>query len=274
MVTRRDYTAEAVDGALSVLVELTHLLGEYRENIVLIGGWVPDFLFPGVDPPHVGSMDIDLALDHTKITEAGYETIANLLTERGYRPGDQPYKFYRTIESGGTKVEVEVDLLAGEYEGTGRGRRHQRVQDIKARKARGCDLAFDMFEEISVTGTLPGGGKDTVTLRVASVVSFLVMKGMALEDRIKEKDAWDIYHCLRSYPGGLVALIAEIKPHISNNLVREGFEKIGTKFASIEHIGPQWVANFDEIDDSEERDLRVRDAFERVDYLLRGLGLR
>ena len=169
---------------------------------------------------------------------------------------------------------MEVDILAGEYEGTGRSRRHQRVQSIRARKARGCDLAFVMYEEVSVTGTLPGGGKDTVTLRVASVVSFLVMKGMALEDRIKEKDAWDIYHCLRSYPGGLDSLVAKIKPHIGNKMVKEGFEKIGTKFASIEHVGPQWIADFDEIDDPEEREIRVRDAFERVDYLLRKLDLR
>jgi len=42
MVTRRDYTDEAVKAAKSVLIELTHLLGEYRDNIVLIGGWVPE----------------------------------------------------------------------------------------------------------------------------------------------------------------------------------------------------------------------------------------
>jgi len=46
MVTRRDYTAEAVEAAKSVLIELTHLLGEYRDNIVLIGGWVPELLIP------------------------------------------------------------------------------------------------------------------------------------------------------------------------------------------------------------------------------------
>lgn len=40
MVTRRDYTADAVEAAKSVLIELTHLLGECRDNIVLVGGWV------------------------------------------------------------------------------------------------------------------------------------------------------------------------------------------------------------------------------------------
>jgi len=33
MVTQRDYTAEAVEAARSVLIELVHLLGEYRAQI-------------------------------------------------------------------------------------------------------------------------------------------------------------------------------------------------------------------------------------------------
>jgi hypothetical protein len=45
VVTRRDYTSEAVAAAKSVLIELVHLLGQYRDEIVLVGGWVP--LNPG-----------------------------------------------------------------------------------------------------------------------------------------------------------------------------------------------------------------------------------
>jgi hypothetical protein len=44
MVTRKDYIAEAVEAAYSVLIELMHALGEYREQIVLVGGWVPGIL--------------------------------------------------------------------------------------------------------------------------------------------------------------------------------------------------------------------------------------
>jgi len=274
MVTRRDYSEEAVEAARSVMIELIHLLGEYRDEIVLIGGWVPDLLFPEADPPHTGSMDIDLALDHRQIDDSGYKTICQLLESRGYVQGEQPYKYFRSVQTGGEKVEVEVDLLAGEYEGTGKSRRHQRVQDIKARKARGSDLAFDMYLEIEISGTLPGGGKDKVSVRIASIVPFLVMKGMALHDRIKEKDAWDVYHCLRSFPGGRDALVEEFQPHMTNKLVREGLEKISSKFGSLEDVGPKWAADFDEIDDLDERDIRIRDAFERVDYLLRSLDVR
>ena len=44
MVTRRDYTAERIEAARSVLIELVHLLGEYKDDIVLIEGWVPEGL--------------------------------------------------------------------------------------------------------------------------------------------------------------------------------------------------------------------------------------
>ncbi|MDO8737426.1 MAG: hypothetical protein Q7J17_00440 [Candidatus Deferrimicrobium sp.] len=145
------------------------------------------------------------------------------------------------------------------------------MQGIQARKVRGCDLAFDSPREISVEGELPGGGKDTVNVRVAAIVPFLVMKGMALTDRLKEKDAWDIDYCLRNYRGGMDALVAEFRPHMVHGLVREGLKKIADAFASVDRIGPVSVANFEEITDPDDRALRRRDACERVISLLERL---
>jgi nucleotidyltransferase AbiEii toxin of type IV toxin-antitoxin system len=169
---------------------------------------------------------------------------------------------------------VEVDLLAGEYEGTGRSHRTQRVQDVRPRKARGCDLAFEMCTEVFVEGSLPGGARDSAHVRVASVVPFFVMKAMALHDRLKPKDAWDLYFCLQHYPGGLDALVEEFRPHIEHGLVREGLQKIAKKFASAEHAGPGFVADFEDLTDPEDRELRQRDAYERMDILLTRLGIR
>lgn len=272
MVTRRDYTSDAVAAAKSVLIELVHLLGQYRDEIVLVGGWVPELLLGDRVPPHTGSMDIDLALDHRRLQEEGYRTIQKLLLDRGYLQGEQPSTFIRQIVIGGDTFNVEVDLMAGEYEGTGRRRRHQRVQGIHARKARGCDIAFESPTEVRVEGLLPGGGKISVLVPVASIVSFLVMKGMALADRIKEKDAWDICYCIRNYPGGIDALVEEFRPQLTHGLVQEGLRKIADAFVSVDHRGPVWVADFDEITDLEDRALRRREAFELVNSLLEKLG--
>ncbi|MDA8433298.1 MAG: hypothetical protein M0Z60_10105 [Nitrospiraceae bacterium] len=272
MVTRRDYTAEGVEAARSVLIELVHLLGEYKDDIVLIGGWIPEVLLPHQSGPHVGSMDVDLALNHKKIRDEAYKKIQDLLKSRGYQQGEQPFIYIRNVKVEDHEVKVQIDLLAGEYEGTSKGHRHQKVQGVQARKVRGCDLAFEMSKEIRIEGTLPNGAHDAVSLRVASIVPFFVMKGMAMETRMKEKDAWDIYYCLLNYPGGLDSLAEEFRPHLNHGLVKEGLQKIAGKFASEKAFGPKSVVDFDEIDDPDEQERIQRDAYERVNALLDKLG--
>lgn len=272
MVMKRDYTAEAVEAAKSVMLELVRLLGEYRDDIVLIGGWVPDLLIPHGAPPHVGSTDIDLALNHLTLQDAGYRSIHELLESRGYRQGKQPFIYLRDVPTKRGSLTVQVDLLAGQYEGTGKARRHQQVQDVHARKVRGCDLAFQLYREVAIEGALPGGGLDRATIRVASIVPFFVMKAAALAERLKEKDAWDIYYCLQCYPGGLEAIVGEFSPHLTHGLVKEGLATIAEKFASVDHVGPKYVADFEELEDPEDRALKQQDAYQRVRALLERLN--
>ena len=273
MVTQKDYSEELVRAARSVLLELMHLLGEYWESIVLVGGWVPDLLLGSKESPHIGSIDIDLALNHLKLRDEGYKSIQELLIQREYVQGKQPFIFNRTVMIEGNKITVQVDLLSGEYQGTGKSHRHQNIQGGLARKTRGCDLVFDNPIVVTIQGELPGGARDTVKVRVASIVPFLVMKGMALDERLKEKDAWDIYYCVQNYPGGLDHLAAEFRSHLGHGLVKEGLEKIAKHFGSERHLGPRFVADFDEISEPEEREIRERDAYEKVRYLLEKLEI-
>jgi hypothetical protein len=273
-VTRRDYNAEALQAVRNVLIELVQLLGEFRDHIVVVGGSVPGLLLRDAAEPHIGTLDIDLALDFRNIPEASYQTLLKALTSRGYRQGGQPFQFFRDVPlANRDPITVEVDLLAGEYGGTGGSHRTQVVQDTRARKARGCDLVFENNEFVSIEGELPGGGHLTVQCRVAAIVPFLVMKGMALADRLKEKDAYDIYYCVRRYPGGIAALAEAFRPHIGNGLVREGLAKIKEKFLSPDHAGPKWVADFLEITEPEERSIQQRAAYEQVAALLARLGI-
>lgn len=215
MVLKRDYTLDAVNAARSVLLEVAHLLGEYSEDIVIVGGWVPDLILPVEGVEHIGSIDVDVALNH----------------------------------------------------------RTQKVQDIRPRKARGVDLAFELPIKVTIQGTLPGGGEDIVKVNVASVAPFIIMKGMALESRLKEKDAWDIYYCVRYFPGGEEALVQEFLPTLDHGLVQEGLRKIAEKFSFPKAVGPTHVADFEELTDLSERELIQRDAYERIDQLLRRLDI-
>jgi hypothetical protein len=96
---------------------------------------------------------------------------------------------------------------------------------------------------------------------------------MALWGRTKEKDAYDIYYCCRYYPGGMAALVGDVKPLTSNRLAREGFGKIMARFKDIDAMGPVAVADFLEIGGEEER-LRIqREAFEVINTLMIELGI-
>ncbi len=117
-------TAEAVEAARSALIELTPILGEYRDDVVLVGGWIPELLLPADDDRHVGSIDVDLALNHKELTEAGYQMIGEILRKHGYEQDTrQPFVFRKRVHG----QIVQVDFLAGEYGGTGRGHRTQKA---------------------------------------------------------------------------------------------------------------------------------------------------
>lgn len=120
-LTFRDYSADQVEAARSVMLELAHLLGEYRDEIVVVGGWVPQLILPSSPMQHVGSIDVDLALNHRNLKEAGYASIQALLLRRGYEQDSrQPFIFHRTVLVNGNAIKVEIDFLAGEYQGSGR----------------------------------------------------------------------------------------------------------------------------------------------------------
>ena len=274
MAVRSDYDRGSVDCCLSHLFELFTMLGEFRKHVAIVGGWVPYFLCNNPDEEHTGSMDIDLALEFDAITDDTYETILSTLNRHGFVQGEQPFIFVKdAVTEAGIPFKVEVDLLAGEYGGTAKGRRHQRVQDVKARKVRGADLVFREAVLKTIRGRLPDGAVNEVTVRVAGVVPFLVMKGMTIWTRKDPKDAYDIYYVVNNYPSGLDGLVKAFELYRHHRLVREGLGKIRSKFVSPENIGPAWVAEFMEITDAEEVGRVSRDTYEKVSYLLDRLGI-
>ena len=274
MVIRYDYGKKEVDACLSVLVELMTILGEFRDNIVLVGGWIPYFLMEKKRHEHVGSLDIDIALDFQKISGDTYTTILQILKSRGYEEGKQSFTFNRTIPSeDGEAITVKVDLLTGEYGGTGKSHRTQSIQDVRARKTRGCDLVFKQNRSLKISANMPDGALNEVTVKIATIIPFLVMKGMCIWERCKEKDAYDIYFTILHYPGGINELIKIFQPFKSNKLVREGLGKIEAKFKDIDAPGPVWLIKFEDIDDEEEKERVKRDAYERVNAFLDPLGI-
>ncbi len=52
----------------------------------------------------IGSIDVDLAFDHKHLSDETYQGIKELLLERDYKEGKQPFIFHRTVNTDGTDV--------------------------------------------------------------------------------------------------------------------------------------------------------------------------
>jgi len=270
MVMLDGYNDDSVAACKSVLVEAFTVLGRHRGHLVLVGGWVPPLLMPSAG--HIGSIDVDLAIDSREIPPHLYETIGNDLRRAGYRATDLPNWFERDVQIGNRTFTVRLDLITGEYGHPPDASTHEVIQGMPVWRSRGVDVALDHSVEMVVAGTLPDGGDNEVRVRVAVVSAFLVMKGFALDDRKKEKDAYDIYFCLSNYPGGNDGLVKEFQPLMHNGLVRESLGKICGKFRTVDSIGPVWAAQVVQAAGGDYEFAR-RDAFERANALLDALGI-
>lgn len=263
-----DYTEGQKEAAHRVLVELVNLFNEYEDDIRIVGGWVPDLMFQGEG--HVGSVDVDVLINHMTLQDEGYQNMSRILQRNGYVEHTEKYfSFVKTIRIDGIDYEVDVDILAGMYGGTQTKKRSQHVQGMKALKATGGNFAFDFpAQKVNVEAKRPDGAFDVAKVSVIAVVPYLIMKTAAL-GRGKAKDAYDIYFLLKHFRGGAKEIAKEFLPVGDRKLVQDMKEKLAGKFASANHAGPVDVAEFLELDGEEEIEMMKRDVYEQVQALLR-----
>jgi len=256
--TKTTFVSNIADVSLSYLLELMIALGAYREGLVLVGGWVPYLLLKQYQPAgvtfrHVGSKDIDIAVNPKLIDKQGYSSIMEIIKERGYEPKldikGKPvqYSFVKNVTTSKGKEQIQIDFLGPEYGGTQKSKRHQRIQeDFLVRKARGADVMFDHAIDITLKGKLPDGAEGKTNIKMADIVGIMTMKGIVLGSRYKQKDAYDIHSLVLYYKSGPYTVAEEIRPFKEHGLIKEAIEVIHDKFRSREAEGPNWVADFQE----------------------------
>ena len=276
------YHEGLVAASRSAMLELALALGKYREAIVLVGGWVPCLLverYGQGDLQHVGSIDIDLAVDPDKLDPADYATIVDLIERRGYsirraRDGQPiPFSFEKPVPSpfDGQSHGISVDFLAP-CPIEGRARRHRRVQSgLPARVAKGCSLAFRHNIVVELSGTLPGDGEARCPIRMLDITGCIAMKGIVLGERYMEKDAYDVFSVIGQCLDGPTSVAAEVRPHLDDLDVASGIEGIRSKFRDLRAEGPSWVATFMSHGDMTERERVVAEAFVTVRRFLDAL---
>lgn len=217
-----EYQSRQVEAARRVLIDLGQVLASFRDCLVVVGGWVPDLLISEVEEVHIGSIDVDLALDAQKLNDGRYAELLKLLFDtRRYRAGAKPFQLLTDVDlgDGGPPIQVEIEFLAAK-ELKLKKNKPKLLPDFRVLQADGCGTAFNAPVEIELVGQTIRGTQNTVRLRVASLPDFIIMKAHALAGRDKPKDAYDICYCLAHFPGGLEELAAAWNQRSEENDVK------------------------------------------------------
>lgn len=275
-----DYDDRTTAAVKSALLEIGQILGSYQGKFAIIGGSVPWLLLDNTDMPHVGTLDVDLGLDADALGDGEYAKLVESLMANGYHQQKDLKRFQLVREiqpkDGGPPINVIVDFLMPRDADVEKND-PVLIDNFAVQKASGAELALISPEIVAITGEMPKGGKNTVEIAVASIPALLAMKGFAVHLRQKNKDAYDIYYCVRNYPGGIDELANACRPFLDHKSGHAGYAHIAGKFDTVDAFGPTCVRLF--VEDSKVLEDRTadqwqQDAFGQVDAWLRALGLR
>ncbi|MBI3371016.1 MAG: nucleotidyl transferase AbiEii/AbiGii toxin family protein [Betaproteobacteria bacterium] len=276
-----DYDDRGVRAAHAVLIEIGQVLGAHKDAIVIIGGSVPSLLLPDAQPSHIGSLDIDLNLDTEKLADHGYAELVEKLERAMYLrnvDGLKPFQLKRIVDlgDGGAPIAVIVDLLMPKGAKM-KKHRPEYVQGLRVQEIDGGHVALRHNLKMMIAGTMPDNRPNQVEMLVASIPALLVMKGYALVQRDKMKDAYDIYFCIREFKDGIEALAAECKALMDDEVALQGYKHIAGKFDAEGGFGPETVRRFlaesEALGDMTTDQVRT-DAFGQVSAWLNAIGLK
>lgn len=185
--------------ARTALLDATEALAPHLDSIVLVGAQAI-YLHTGAADLTVAEFttDADFSVEPGSLSDS--PLLADLLTERGFTPREHPGGW---LTPDGVYVDIMVpEALAG---------RGSRSADLgihgkrAARRALGLEGALVDREPHTIEALDPSDNR-TVTMNVAGPGALLVAKLQKLwerttnEDRVKDKDALDVFRILRAIP--------------------------------------------------------------------------
>ena len=265
-----EYTSRQTEAAHRVLIDLGQVLASFEDCLVLVGGSVPDLLIIGADEPHVGSIDIDLALDTEKLAQGHYAKLIESLLKTGhYHQAEEPFKLYAEvdIEDGEGQIRVDVDFLKSP-EAKIKKNKPKLIKGFRPLDVIGCETVLRNPVVLERKGKMINGAENTVEVRVAALPDFLIMKAYALSKRDKPKDAYDLCYCLDYCPGGVGVIVSDWRDRSDDKHVRKATEILTKKFESVESFGPRQVVEFYDSGDAERKAGEARRAYELVKRFL------
>lgn len=268
-----DYDDATTARCERALVTLLGDLGPWRERIYLVGGLAPRYLvgqLPEGARAHVGTTDVDLVIGLAFEDESPetYRTLQNNLEKAHFDQRDASSRWTRGVDGVTVVLEFLCETRAVPAGYIFRPKAGSTGSKVGAFNVRGANLVrYDFVERVLEGERLDGGGVSKVTVRVANVLPYTVLKILAFQDRHENKDAYDLVFCLLHFgegPGtaGKEAARSAIARDVR---VTEGLALLGERFKDVDQDGPTAYGTFlAEPGDSEEAARRRREAVATV----------
>ena len=274
-----DYDEVTTARCERALVTLLGDIGPWGQRVYLAGGLAPRYIvgsLPEGARPHVGTTDVDLVIGLSLEDESpeAYRTLENNLKKSDFK-AEQSFQWKRTVEGVTVTVEfmcetdqVEAGKIFKPKEGTGSG--------LGAFNVRGAQLVTsDYMERTIEADRLDDGGRSRITVRVAGLLPYVVLKIFAFQDRHENKDAYDLIYTLLNFGDGPedAGRQAAGSAVADDEQVRAALQLLSERYEMADHDGPHAYAGFLDDGDAEEVARNRQEAVQVVRQFLAGFRL-
>lgn len=261
------------------LVTLLGNLGPWRERVYLAGGLAPRYLVGTVQDgatAHVGTTDVDLVIGLAlgDETPEAYRTLQTNLEQAHFKQGTPSFRWSRRVDGVLVVVEFLCETDQVQAGRIFRPKAQHTGSKLGALNIRGAQLVRDDFLERDLEGErLDGGGVSRVSVRVANLLPYTVLKTFAFQERHENKDAYDLIFTLlhAAEEPAMAGAAAAGSPIARHDQVTEALALLQERFHDIERDGPSAYGLFLAAPGDDEHPARLRqEAVATVREFLKG----
>jgi hypothetical protein len=245
--TAAGYLPELADEAVAMCLYVATILGEYLDDLVVVGGLVPYLIVNQDDAEarHVGTGDLDLGFSIGVLSEERYRAVSERLRSRGFQAFQENGKTKRQMwHIPGRKATIDF-LIGPVPHGAAPGKLQNLEHDLAAIVTEALPLAFVDFVKVELDGSTPVGERATRTVRVCGPGAFVVLKAIAFANRGENKDAYDLVYVLRNFGSEAIDSVVDHFLAVADTEVAgRAIEVLARDFASEDRHGPMRYAAF------------------------------
>ena len=205
-----DYRSYEARLSESALLSLWAKLGDFQDDIVLVGGLVPRYICrPSADGLEANTLDVDFGI---ALAAGGsmYSPLSERLASEGFLMENG--RFVKKTSRGNFFVDFLTERPTANSKIT------VIVDNIGVSAFFGIDRALKVYREVDIKGTDLDGAHVTERVRVCEIGPFLCLKLQAYHGRAEKKDLFDVIRAVIYYDGGVEKAAQAFKQEEGLNL--------------------------------------------------------